>query len=188
MGEGIRLPNALVSAKSVRLVRAGITRAGVFAASAAFRSFPMRRFILFGLIAASVLILLIIAEVRTRYAQDLIFGADIPCAEWPTLAEWEEVNREMALAADYLGGSIYTTLVFDKDAARAAGMSDEALALNDEWVSFFNAGVEDLEEGGEMMDDEEAERLLEEEYPTFKAFYDCGRYRQNPYRRADIRR
>ena len=163
---------------------------GVCGETMRFQEFhTMRRSLLFGIIiVASVLALLIIAEVRTRYARDLVeevvFGADIPCAEWPTLAEWEEVNREMALAADYLGGSIYTTLVFDKDAARAAGMSDEALALNDEWVSFFNAGVEDLEEGGEMMDmdEDEAERLLEEEYPKFKAFYDCGRYRQNPYR------
>ena len=147
----------------------------------------MRRSLLFGLIAASVLTLLIIAEVRTRYARDLVeedvFGADIPCAEWPTLAEWEEVNREMALSTDYLGGSIYTTLVFDEDAARAAGISDETLALNDEMTSFMNAGIEDLEAGGEMMDmdEEEAERLLEEEYPKLKAFFDCAEYRRNPY-------
>ena len=145
----------------------------------------MRRSLPFGLIAAgvitaSVLGLLVAAEVRTRYAQDLaeedVFGPAFPCEEWQSAAEWEELNRELTLAEDYVGGSLYTALLFDEDSARAAGISDETLALNDETLAFINAQIKDAN-----MDDEDALRLLDEEYPKLKAFFDCAEYRRNPY-------
>ena len=140
----------------------------------------MRRSILLGLIAASVLTLLVVAEVKTRYAQSLVeefvFGVVIPCEDWPSVAEWEDLNRELSLVENYVGGSIYTTLVLDEDSARAAGISDETLALNDEMLAFINAQIKDAN-----MEDEDALRLLDDEYPKLKAFFDCAEYRRNPY-------
>ena len=145
----------------------------------------MRRSLLFGfiaagVIAASVLGLLIAVEVRGRYAQDtaeeVVSGPAIPCEEWRTAAEWEELNRELALAEDHVGGSLYSALLFDEDSARAAGISDETLALNDEMLAFINAQIKDAN-----MEDEDALRLLDDEYPKLKAFFDCAEYRRNPY-------
>ena len=130
----------------------------------------MSRPLLFGLIsAASVLTLLIIAEVRTRYAQDLIFGADVPCEE----RSWEEENEELTRAEAYVsmsddGGRI--TFVLDETSARAAGISDEALELLKETLAYQDALLEESRRSGVL--DITLLDVDVEDYPKVKAFMD----------------
>ena len=150
----------------------------------------MRRSLSFGIIAIIALVSLVAAEAATGIARNFVDGliydrsdsrgAD-PCEDWPSVAEWEELNRELSLVENHVGGSIYTTLVLDEDSARAAGISDETLALLDELASFLHAGIKKLDEKNAMMEDEEARRLLDDRYPKLKAFFACAEYRRNPY-------